>query len=85
MFDFDDFDDPDDSRITITFDYHRFDSNLRTEAKITHHVRNDKADHLPHILDAFKNFLKGAGFDYVEEVVAVKQSGGETSSAEVIF
>lgn len=85
MFNYDDFDDFDSSSLTIMFDYHRVDNNLSTAAKVTHYVRDHKAEHLPHILDAFRSFLKGAGFEYVEEIVAVKSSGDETSSAEVIF
>lgn len=69
----------------IAFEFRRYENGERLEAEVNHYLRNDKAEYLPHILDAFKQFLNGIGYTYVEEIVATHESGGESSSAEVIF
>lgn len=73
------------SATRIGFEYRRFDDEGRIEAEVSNYLRNDQAEYLPHILDAFKQFLNGMGYTYVEEIYAVKANGEETSSAEVIF
>lgn len=84
MFDFDD-GISDKTYTTISFDFRRYEGGQFLEAEVQHNLRNDKAEYLPHILDAFKQFLNGMGFTYVEEIVAVKGNGEETTSAEVLF
>lgn len=69
---------------TVGLVYRRYNKG-HLETEVTHYLRNDQTEYLPHLLDAFKQFLNGLGYTYVEEIVATHQSGGESSSAEVIF
>lgn len=86
MFDYDDEFDSAGGKTTISFEYRRYAGDYeQLEMDVSRYIRNEQAEFLPQILDAFKQFLVGIGFTYVEEVVAVKETGGECSSAEVIF
>lgn len=87
MFDNDIFpEDYEKTHVKVGFEYRRYAPNgFNIEAEVNHYLRNDQAEYLPHLLDAFKQFLNGIGFTYVEEIVATHESGKETSSAEVIF
>lgn len=81
MFDFED----DDSieRTVITFTFHQYDDEGRSISKVTRTIRNEDAEYLPSILEAFLFFLQGMTFTYVDNVVAVHESGSESSAVEV--
>lgn len=79
MFDFDE----DNDRTMITFTYHQYDTEGRIISKVERVIRNEDAEYLPSILEAFMFFLQGMTFTYVDNVVAVHESGNETSAVEV--
>lgn len=66
------------SQITL----HYLDDSSDKTREFTVSLRGNQAEWLPHIVDAFKDFLCGAGFDYVESVIAVKTGGEEVVSYE---
>jgi acetylornithine deacetylase/succinyl-diaminopimelate desuccinylase-like protein len=51
-------------------------------AEITRRVEGESAEYLPPLLEAFMYFLQGMTFTYVDNVVAVKSSGGEVAATE---
>lgn len=78
-----DFEDDDTDRAVITFTYKQYDDEGRTIASVTRTIRNDDVDFLPNILNAFMLFLNGMTFNYVEDVVAVTNTGNEHSAQDI--
>lgn len=78
-----DFDNDDMDRAVISFNFRQYDDEGRTVSTLTRTIRNDDAENLSSILEAFLFFLQGMTFTYVENVVAVHESGNETSAMEV--
>lgn len=80
MFDCDDYHP---NRNEITFMFNQYDEEGRNIARVTRTIRNEDAEYLPSILEAFMYFLQSMTFTYVDNVVAVHESGKETSAVEV--
>lgn len=78
-----DFENNDFDRTVIRFSYNTYDDNGDIVARVERTIRNDDAEYLPSILEAFMYFLQGMTFTYVDNVVAVHESGKETSAVEV--
>ena len=78
-----DFDNESENRTVIKFSYETYDDEGRTLASVTRTIRDEDAEYLPSILEAFMYFLQGMTFTYVENVVAVGQDGNEHSAMEV--
>lgn len=78
-----DFEDENTVRTVISFNYKQYDDEGRTISSVTRTIHNDDAEYLPSILEAFMYFLQGMTFTYVDNVVAVHESGKETSAVEV--
>lgn len=87
MFDNDIFsEDYENTKVKVGFEYRQYARDgYNLEAEVSRYLRDDQAEYLPHLLDAFKQFLNSIGFTYVEEIVAVKEGGQEATSAEVLF
>lgn len=58
----------------FTFQYNGCDTYLS---------RTVRSAFLPKVLDAFRDFLRRAGYDYVDEVVAVSENSTHHSSDDV--
>lgn len=81
MFNFEDDDNP--LRTRIRFVYEQYDDTGLPIAELTRTIRNDDAEFLPSILEAFMYFLQGMTFTYVNDVVALHESGSESSAMEL--
>jgi hypothetical protein len=76
-------DDVDGNRTVIRFSYEQFDDKGNQTSYLTRTIRNDDAEYLPSILEAFMFFLQGMTFTYVDDIVVVHESGKETSANEL--
>lgn len=77
------FDDNSETRTVVRFSYETFDDEGRTIASADRTIRNEDAEYLPSILEAFMFFLQSMTFTYVDNVVATHESGAESSAMEV--
>jgi|LakMenEpi03Aug12_release.lakeMendotaPanAssembly.Ray.scaffolds.fasta_scaffold4605891_1 hypothetical protein len=77
------FDNDDMSRTVVRFSYENFDDEGNVVASVTRTIRDEDAEYLPSILEAFMYFLQGMTFTYVDNVVATHESGAESSAVEV--
>lgn len=67
-------------RAEITFTYVSREDNGDVIARLERTIRNDEAEYLPHILNAFLLFLQGMTFTYVDTVTATSEKGTEYTS-----
>ena len=67
-------------RAEITFTYISRDDDDNEITRVVRTIRNDDAEYLPTILNAFLLFLQGMTFTYVDEVKAVSEKGTEYAS-----
>ena len=75
---FDDYDTHE--RTVIRFMYDHYDDEGKRISRVERVIRNDDAEFLPSILEAFQLFLQGMTFTYVENVVVTTENGNEISS-----
>ncbi len=78
MFDIDNYETHE--RTVIRFMYDHYDDEGKRIARVERVIRNDDAEFLPSILEAFQYFLQGMTFTYVENVVVTTEDGNEISS-----
>lgn len=76
------FDDDEMDRVVIRFTYNQYDDEGNTVARVERIIRNDEAEYLPSILSAFRYFLQGMTYTYIDNVVAVSEKGKEFSSED---
>jgi len=77
-----DIDDDYSDRTVITFSYNQYNDEGRKIASVTRTIRDDEAEFLPNILEAFKYFLQGMTFTYVEAVAVETTEGNEITSED---
>lgn len=81
MFDLDEYNDKD--RVLIRFDYVLRDDEGRTISTVQRAIRGEEAEYLPEILNAFRLFLQGMTFTYIDNVIATSEAGIEHSADDI--
>ena len=62
-----------DNRVKLTYTSYDEDGDIQREIEHTFSTEG----YLPDMLREYKNFLQGVSFNYVQELYAVKDDGGE--------